>query len=191
MERRTLQIGLVALGFAFAEGTGNDWLSVSVSSGYHVSAATGTVAFAVFLAAMTSVRWYGPNLLDRFGRVRVLTALAAVATSGIALFALGSSLWTAFAGALLWGAGTSLGFPVCISAAADDPQLAAPRVSVVVSIGYTAFLVGPPMVGLIGEAVTVRRGLLVVGALLLCAGTLVRSLRQPTEPSRPAPAVPV
>ena len=49
--------------------------------------------------------------------------------------------WTAvaFAGALVWGLGAALGFPMGMSAAADDPAHSAPRVSVVASIGYVAF----------------------------------------------------
>ena len=59
--------------------------------------------------------------------------------------------------------GPSLGFPVGMSAAADDPARAAVRVSVVSSIGYTAFLAGPPLIGLLAEHVgilqrAVRRG---------------------------------
>ena len=57
----------------------------------------------------------------------------------------------AFAGLLLWGAGTALGFPVGISAAADDPRAAAGRVGVVSSIGYWAFLGGPPLIGYLGD----------------------------------------
>ena len=52
----------------------------------------------------------------------------------------------AFAGAVLWGLGTSLGFPVGMSAGADEPEMAAARVSVIASIGYCAFLGGPPLV---------------------------------------------
>ena len=51
----------------------------------------------------------------------------------------------AFAGAAIWGFGASLGFPVGMSAAADDPRRAALRLSVVSTIGYGAFLCGPPL----------------------------------------------
>ena len=45
-----------------------------------------------------------------------------------------------------------------MSAAADDPPMAAPRVSVVASIGYCAFLGGPPLIGFLGDHFTVLRG---------------------------------
>ena len=70
---------------------------------------------------------------------------------------------------MLWGAGAALGFPVSMSAAADDPTMAAARVSVVASIAYTAFLAGPPLVGFLGDDVGVLRALTVVAGLLAVA----------------------
>src|SRR6478609_8871640 len=56
LEPRTLLIGVFVFAFAFAEGTGNDWIAVSLIDGYQASAAAGTVGFAVFLTAMTAGR---------------------------------------------------------------------------------------------------------------------------------------
>lgn len=181
LEPRTLIIGVVVLAFAFSEGSGNDWIGVALIDSYHAPAAVGTLGFAAFLTAMTVVRWFGTNLLDRYGRVLVLRGLAAVAVIGLLLFVF--SPWTplAFVGALLWGAGASLGFPVGMSAAADDPVAAASRVSVVASIGYVAFLGGPPLIGFLGDHITVLRALLVVAVLLGVATLLVNRLQPPRE----------
>lgn len=176
-EPRTLLIGVFVFAFAFAEGTGNDWIAVSLIDGYQTTAAAGTIGFAVFLAAMTAGRWFGPNLLDRFGRVRVVRTLAVVATAGLLLFIFSPNTWLAFVGIALWGAGTSLGFPVGMSAAADDPAAAAGRVSVVASIGYCAFLAGPPLVGFLGEHVTVLKALTLVAGLLAIAAVVAVALR--------------
>ena len=54
--------------------------------------------------------------------------------------------------AVLWGLGAALGFPIGMSAAADDPRTAAARVSAVATIGYFAFLVGPPVIGFLGDS---------------------------------------
>jgi predicted MFS family arabinose efflux permease len=176
-EPRTLLVGLLVLAFAFAEGTGVDWISVAVIDDYDAPATVGTLAFAVFLAAMTTGRWFGPALLDRYGRVPVVRVLVAVSLVGLVLFVLGTHVVVAFAGALLWGLGASLGFPVGMSAAADDPALAAPRVSVVAAIGYCAFLGGPPLVGFLGDHITVQKGLISVAVLLGLALTVAGALR--------------
>jgi MFS family permease len=178
-EPRTLLVGLVVLAFAFAEGAGNDWISVSVIDHRHAIAAIGTLAFAVFLAAMTTGRWLGPALLDRWGRVVILRATAALAVVGLVLFVFGPDLPVAIAGALLWGLGASLGFPVGMSAGADEPALAAGRVSVIATIGYCAFLGGPPLIGFLGSHVTVTRALLVVAVLLAVAAVAAGATRRP------------
>jgi MFS family permease len=184
-ELRTLLIGVCVLAFAFAEGTANDWISVALIDGYGVPAAIGTLGFATFLAAMTTARWFGPQLLDRHGRVPVVRGLAAINVVGLVLFVFGGSTAVAFAGAVLWGLGVSLGFPVGMSAAADDPRRAPARVSVVASIGYCAFLGGPPLIGFLGQHLTVLRGLIAVAVLLALAVALAGALRPPSTPDEP------
>jgi predicted MFS family arabinose efflux permease len=180
-EPRTLLIGVVVLAFAFAEGAANDWLSVAFIDGHGTSAVVGTLGYAVFLVAMTAVRWAGPPLLDRWGRVPMVRVLAGISIAGLLLFVFGGHPAAAFAGALLWGAGAALGFPVGMSAAADDPARAAGRVSVVASIGYCAFLGGPPLIGVLGQHVGVLRALTVIAVLIVVATTIAGSLRPPAE----------
>jgi predicted MFS family arabinose efflux permease len=168
-EPRTLLIGLFVLCMAFTEGTGNDWLSLGVITGYHATPVLGTLTLATFLAAMTTGRWFGPRFIDRFGRVGMLRAGAATALAGLLLIIFGRFLPVALAGAVLLGLGTSLGFPVGLSAAADNPRYAAGRVSTASSIGYVAFLAGPPCIGFLGDHVGVLRALSLAGLLLVVA----------------------
>jgi predicted MFS family arabinose efflux permease len=177
-EPRTLLIGLFVFCMALTEGTGNDWLSLGVIDGYHSAVVVGTLTFAVFLAAMTAGRWWGPRLIDRYGRVLVLRVCAVTALAGLLLIEFGEVLPVAMAGALLLGLGTSLGFPVGLSSAADDPAHAATRVSTTASIGYVAFLAGPPVVGFLGDRVGVLHSLW-VAAVVLAAAFLLASATAP------------
>ena len=176
-EPRTLLIGLFVLCMAFTEGTGNDWLAIAMIDGYAAAAVIGPLTFAIFLAAMTLGRWFGPGLIDRFGRVSVVRASALVALVGLLLVVFGQFVGVAMAGAALWGLGTALGFPVGMSAAADEPQMSAARVSVVASIGYTAFLAGPPLVGFLGDELGVLRALTVTAGLLALAAMIAGTVR--------------
>ncbi|QXG75941.1 MFS transporter [Modestobacter sp. L9-4] len=184
-EPRTWLIGVVVMAFSFAEGTANDWLGVALIDDHGTSETAGTLGFALFLTAMTVARWFGGSVLDRYGRVQVIRGLAGLAVVGLLLFVFGSPQ-LAFVGALLWGAGASLGFPTGMSAAADEPAAAAARVSVVASIGYCAFLAGPPLIGLLGQQVTVLRALTVV-AVLLGVAALVAGALKPPAGSDPTP----
>jgi MFS family permease len=181
-EPRTLLIGVFVLAFAFAEGAGNDWISVATIDGYHLAPALGTLAFAGFLTAMTVGRWYGPGLLDRYGRVPVVRILALIGIAGVALFVFAPVPGLAYAGTLLWGVGVSLGFPVGMSAGGDDPKRSAARVSVIASIGYCAFLGGPPTIGFLGDEVGVLRALIVIAVLFGLAALLASAVREPSTP---------
>jgi fucose permease len=167
---RVLLIGLIVLGMAFAEGSANDWLSLAMVDGHGVDNAAGAAIFGVFVAAMTVGRIAGVGLLDRFGRVPVLRASAGLAVGGLLLVIVVPSVPVAIAGVVLWGLGAALGFPVGMSAAADDPRTATASVAAVATIGYIAFLIGPPLIGLLGQQFGLLRALLIVLALIVVAG---------------------
>ncbi|HTI26536.1 MAG TPA: MFS transporter [Kutzneria sp.] len=176
-EPRTLMIGVFVLAAGFSEGAGNDWTGVSFVDGYHASPALGTVAYATFLAAMTATRWFGLRLLDTFGRVPVLRIQGAVAVLGLLLFIFAPAVPLAFLGAALWGVGVAFGYPVGMSAAADDPAHAAGRVTVASSVAKIASFAGPPLLGLLGDHVTILRALLAVAALQVVALCLAPATR--------------
>ena len=175
----TLLIGLIVLGAAFAEGAANDWIAIAMVDGHHVDNATGALVLGVFLTAMTAGRLGGVLLLDRFGRVPVLRATFALAAVGLLLIIFVPNAIVATIGAVLWGLGASLGFPIGMSAAADDPRNAAARVSAVATIGYAAFLVGPPVIGVLGEQIGILYALLVVLVLCALGAFLAGAAREP------------
>ncbi|WP_430539243.1 MFS transporter [Microbacterium dauci] len=169
-EPRTYVLGVVMLGMAFAEGGANDWMALGVSEDHEGGPALGAVALTVFSVAMTVVRVIGGPLVDRFGRVVTLRVLAVTATAGILLFILAPNLPLVFVGAALWGIGASLGFPLGMSAAADDPAKAAARVSAAATIGYVAFLCGPPVLGVISDHIGLLNTLYIIVALVVASG---------------------
>ncbi|WP_051325832.1 MFS transporter [Glycomyces tenuis] len=180
---RILLIGLIILGMAFTEGTANDWLGLAMVDGYDFSNAGGAAAFAVFVTAMTAGRLCGGMVLDRFGRVPVLAGSAAMAIAGLLLVIIGPTAAMAIAGIVLWGLGASLGFPVGMSAAADDPERATANVAAVATIGYTAFLIGPPLLGLLGDEVGLRNAFIVVLVLVAVAMLCSPAARKPGHPA--------
>ncbi|MGG5173198.1 MFS transporter [Pseudarthrobacter sp. J1738] len=188
-EGRTILIGVVVLGATLTEGAGNDWIAKAAVDGLHTSESTGALLFAVFVAGMTAVRFVGGRFIDRFGRVPVLRASMIAAAAGLALFVFTSTLWVTVIGAILWGAGAALAFPMGMSAAADDPRRAAARVSVVSTLGYIAFLAGPPLLGYLGDLTGIRMALLAIGGPILLALLLAGAARPLTSESSNAPTV--
>ena len=107
---------------AFTEGSANDWLAIGFIDDRGFDNGQGALVFGVFTVAMTVGRLGGVPLLDRFGRVPVLRGAAVAAAIGLAVVILVPIVPIAIAGVVLWGLGASLGFPVGMSAAADDPK---------------------------------------------------------------------
>ncbi|MEW1810034.1 MFS transporter [Pseudarthrobacter phenanthrenivorans] len=165
-DRRTLLLGVLVLGLALAEGAAGDWVALALADGHGQSDAAGAAGYGLFVTFMTIGRFAGTLLLDRFGRVPVMRWCAAMAVLGLGIFVFAPVPWLAYVGLALWGLGASLGFPVGMSAAADDPAMAAARVSVVSTIGYAAFLCGPPLLGLLAEHVGILHSLLAVMVML-------------------------
>ncbi|MCE5288017.1 MAG: MFS transporter [Nocardiaceae bacterium] len=173
LEPRTILIGLMVFALAVTEGTANDWLAVALVDGYAVPHWLGVAGFVVFVSSMTAARVLGSALVDRWGRAAMLWSTMAAAIVGVLLIVVGGHPVIVFVGIVLWGAGASLGFPVGISAAADDPEHAAVRVSVVSTIAYLAFLAGPPLLGLVADRIGTLHALLVVALLLVPSALLV------------------
>jgi fucose permease len=183
-EPRTLAIGVMVLAFATVEGSANDWLSLALIDGYDVAPWVGVAGFSVFVTSMTLGRLLGPAALDRYGRAPVLWATSAVALTGILLVVEGGHWLLVGPGIVLWGLGASLGFPVGMSAAADDPVRSAARVSAVSTIGYAAFLAGPPLLGQLGNRVGTLNSLLAIAALMVPAAISVLAAREQRVPVR-------
>ncbi|RLP67710.1 MFS transporter [Mycetocola reblochoni] len=173
-----LLIGVIMLGMAFAEGSANDWLALAVVDGHGQAEATGAAVFAVFVGSMFVGRLLGGPVVDRIGRVPALRWSALLATVGLGVFIVTDVPALFVLGTVLWGLGASLGFPLGISAAADGPGDSTARVGAVSIIGYIAFLVGPPGIGILGEHVGILTALVVVLVLIVLSGLAAPAARE-------------
>jgi cyanate permease len=177
-EPRTLVIGLMVLGLALTEGSANDWLALALERGHDAERYVAVAGFALFVTSMTVGRIVGPVLLDRLERAVALWGSIGFAAVGVVVVVHAEAPWLVALGIVLWGLGSSLGFPVGMSAAADDPARAAARVSVVSLIGYLAFLMGPPLIGFIGHRVGTLDALVTLLFVLVPAALCVPAARK-------------
>jgi MFS family permease len=184
-ERRTLMIGLLVLGMSFASGAANDWIALAMVDGHDVSNTIGALVYGAFIAATTLGRIGGVRLLERYGRVRVVRGSVVLALVGLALFIFVPSPVFAVAGAVLWGLGTALSYPIGMSAAADDPLRAPARISAVAAVGFGASLIGPPSIGLLGEHLGSLHALILVFAFIVMSALVSSSARKVPVENRP------
>lgn len=181
---RIIVIGFVAMSLSLTEGTATDWLPLALADHRGFTNSAAALALGVFFVAMLSTRAAGSLLLERFGRVAILRASAITAGTSILLLNVLPFSWAAYVCAGLWGVGSALGFPIGISAAADDPEKAVRGVATVSAIAYAAFLVGPMAIGLLGEHLGLLNAFLPLVAFLIFVIFAAGAAR---EPGRQAP----
>ncbi|TXS52291.1 MFS transporter [Streptomyces sp. t39] len=193
-DRRLLLIGAIVLAMALAEGAANDWLPLLMVDGHGLDPALGSLVFVGFAAAMTLGRFSGSFFIARHGRAAVVRASAVSGAVGLVLVVFSDNAVVAAAAVLFWGLGASLGFPVALSAAGDSGPGKTARVGLVATIGYVAFLVGPPALGFLGDHYGLRAAMAVVlvfvaSAVLLApaAGARTSATAGPVLPRPPEP----
>lgn len=176
----TVQLALIAvitLAMAFAEGAASDWLPLLMTTDHDAPEAVGSLVFTGFALAMLIGRSAGTPLVTRLGRGPVVRLCAAVGGIGVLLVVVSPSPVVTAIAAAVWGLGIALGFPLAISAAGDHPTDGDRRVSVVATAGYIAFLVGPPLLGFVGEHLGLQAAMLVPLVLLVAAFVVAPAAR--------------
>lgn len=147
-------LGIGIFGMTLAEGASNDWLAIGLVDDYNADATTAGIGFAILVGSMTVVRFFGGALTDRFGKALTLRLTGVLGVIGLLLLIARINVPLAWFGSMLWGVGVALAFPLFLSAAGEQPNPAR-KVATVSAFGYTSFLVGPPLLGIVGQEIGV------------------------------------
>ncbi|MBA2462652.1 MAG: MFS transporter, partial [Actinobacteria bacterium] len=148
-------VALAALAFAglVAEGAAADWSAVYLDDSVGTSEAVATAGFAAFAATMTLGRLVGDRLTAAWGPVLLTRRAGVLATAGMAAaLLLGNSIGGVVGFACL-GAGLATVIPSVFRAAGRRSASPGTGIAAVSSVGYSAFLVGPPAIGFLAEAI--------------------------------------
>ncbi len=166
-------LGIIAFCALLSEGTIYDWSAVFLRDALAAAEDTATLGFAAFTVTMTLGRLAGDQAVDRFGAVGVLRVCGVLALIGIALVLSVTSPALAIPGFALCGIGISTVFPIVVRAAARSRDMApGAAIAAVSTAGYTAFLAGPPVIGMISQATGLRWGMAIVVVLTLTISLL-------------------
>ena len=173
-----LSTGLMALGaIAFCallgEGAIADWGALYLKNSLGADAGLAAAGFVAFGFCMAIFRFIGDQLRLRLGDARVVLLSGIVATFGMILAVLPSQIWTTIIGFGFVGAGFAVIFPAALGLVSRLEQgSSGPAIAWVSSVAYSGFLIGPPLIGLLSEVISLRFGLLVV----LLAGVTIAVL---------------
>ncbi len=178
-----IMLGFAAFGGMFCEGTVYDWSAVYFASVVCPPEALIRAGYIAGMAAMTLGRFVADRFITRYDAAMVLRASGASIVAGLLIATAFPYLVTATLGFLLVGLGMSTVVPICYSAAGRHPRLSpATAITVVSSISFIGFMVGPPLIGLMAQVLTLRVALAVAASfgllIIIFAPAAVRYRRQ-------------
>jgi MFS family permease len=165
--------GLCALAF-FVENAWQSWGAVHLESDLDASPALGALAPALFAGAAALSRLGSHAVAGRVSDLTLLRGGAALGAAGTLLGALAPVTGLALLGIGLAGAGISICAPVLFSLAGRgaDEAVRGAAMSVVTTIAYLGFLVGPAAVGLLASATALETSLAAVAVVALVLAIL-------------------
>jgi len=142
----------LTLSATFLEGAATDWSVIYMRDIFTEPPFINGMAFTIGALAMTICRYFADGFVERFGAVTVARVLVTTLGAGATMVALAPNAGLALVGFGLIGIGASALFPLAMSAAAQrTDRPAALNVAALAQIAFMAFLVGPPVLGLVAE----------------------------------------
>ncbi|MEX8547350.1 MAG: MFS transporter [Mucilaginibacter sp.] len=164
-----MKLGAVAFCSMICEGAMFDWSVVYFKKVIHAENAWMAAGYTAFMATMAGGRFVADWFAGRFGLKRTLQLSGTLTASGLMVAVLFPQLIPAICGFLLVGAGVSSVVPLVYSAAGKSSTMS-PGVALaaVSTIGFVGFLVGPPMIGFIAGAFSLRASFTLIAAMGVC-----------------------
>ena len=174
---RLAAFGLIAFCVLLAEGAVFDWSGLLLHRESGAGQGVAALGLAAFSLAMGLGRLATDGVAARVGAAAAARAGALLAATGLGLALAAASPAPGIAGFAIMGFGLAAVFPLTLRAAGGAGVQAGPELAAVSTVGYGGFLLGPPLIGLLAGAVSLRAALAVVCAACLVAAATARVLR--------------
>ena len=176
-------VALAAIAFAglLAEGAAGDWSGIYLNETLGTGEGAATTAFIGFSITMTFGRLVGDRLTSAWGAARLTRSASLLGAAGTAAALLTGDPVVAVVGFACLGAGLSTVIPTVFRAAGAAGSSPSAGIAAVSTVGYGAFLVGPPAIGFLADATSLTFAL----SLLVALCTLIALLAGATAPAAP------
>jgi fucose permease len=173
-------------GFMFlvtlTEGVMADWSAVYLAERLDDPYSNAGIAVTVFSAFMAGGRFLGDWLKRRMGGVSLARLTTGSALAGLILLVLPLPVWMALPGFAAVGFGISSAYPLGVSAiAALDDRYESANIAIMATVALGGFLIGPPLIGFVSEAFSLRVAFATLVPGLLIALWLTGWLRPESE----------
>ncbi|MEL6150476.1 MAG: MFS transporter [Chloroflexota bacterium] len=171
-------LGLLAFCAAINEGAMADWSTLYLENVVGAEEATAGFGFLAFSIAMVVGRFSGDYLATRISPVQIVRWGGLFGAAGITMAIVYPTVFTAATGFAMVGIGVSLVIPMAFSSAGNREGISpGAGIAGVATVGYAGFLAGPPIIGLVAQATSLRVSMIFLLVLLLVMAFNARALR--------------
>ena len=172
-------VGLIAFCTSMGEGAMVDWSALLLIETTGVTPAQAALGYTVFSVAMVITRLLGDQATRAFGPTPTARVAGVIATVGAVSAVSSTSYSVTLVAFALMGVGYAVIMPLAFSRAARDPHLPpGTAIASVSTLGYGGLLLGPPLIGFVAYAITLRTGfalLAILAALIIVLAGTVRA----------------
>ncbi|MCR9235807.1 MAG: MFS transporter [Alphaproteobacteria bacterium] len=176
--RALLGVAVFAVGLQMSEGAAFDWSGIYMREVVGANATFIGMAYFSFTLPMAIGRFFGDHFRTVLGPVRLARITTLIGCLGLLILGLTE---TAIGSILAWGLvglGASMAFPLAVTAAAErDDRPAAVNVASVFLVAFTAFVIGPPLIGFVAKLVGLQNGLMALLPFCILGYFLAPSLK--------------
>ena len=156
-DKRIFLLGLIAFCCMLCEGAMADWSGVYFKKIVSAPVSLTTLGYVAFSSTMALGRFIGDWLVVKTGTKKMLQISGIIITTGLLIAVCFPYLASSTAGFLLVGFGVSSVVPVVYGISGRSSNMSASAALAAVStIGFLGFLVGPPLIGIVAQAISLR-----------------------------------
>ena len=177
-----LWLGVIGFCVMASEGVMFDWSGVYFKEIIKAPGALVVVGYSSFMIMMATGRFLGDNLVRKFGRKKVLQISGILISSGLFTAVLFPNIIVCTIAFMVVGLGVSTVVPTVYSVAGKNPNVpAGEALTIVSSVSFLGFLMGPPVIGYIAELFNLRVSFAVIGVFGLGVTLLVSRVKVISE----------
>ncbi|MFD1256667.1 MFS transporter [Mucilaginibacter terrae] len=168
-DRPLIKLGIIAFCSLICEGAMFDWSVIYFKKVLNAEGAWMGAGYTCFMCTMAMGRFVADWFAARFGLKQILQLSGLLTASGLMVAVIFPHLYTAMLGFLLVGFGVSSVVPMVYSVAGRSKTMSPGMALAAVStIGFVGFLIGPPVIGFVAQAFSLRMSFILIAVMGLC-----------------------
>lgn len=177
-DKNLLLLGLICFCGMASEGIMFDWSGVYFKEIIKAPGALVVLGYTTFMISMASGRFLSDFLVARYGARKVLIISGLVISTGLYTAVLLPYIIPCTIAFMLVGFGVSNVVPIIFNVAGNNENVPTGiALTIVTSISFLGFLMGPPLIGYIAELTSLKHSFAIIGIFGVLVSLLVWRLK--------------